>query len=573
MKNQLTKVPRNNCAHVRGDDDQPLSEQTVTEFFKRSVKRFASGEACVFVEDGIRLSYQQLDERVDRLAAGFLSIGLYKGDRIGIWAPNRVEWLISQLATARIGLILVNINPAYRTSELEYALNKVGARALITAQQFKSSDYIGMLRELMPELDSAKPGRLRAEKLPELRSIIHLSSATVAGAFSFDDVLSRAASGGLSRLDSISSSLDAHDIINIQFTSGTTGSPKGASLSHYNIINNAVFCAQAMAFGERDRLLIAVPLYHCFGMVLGNLACISTGATMVFATEGFDAGECLSAIEQEGCTAMHGVPTIFASLLDHAEFSSRRTRTLRTGIMAGAPCPRRLMQRVVDEMGATEVTIAYGMTETSPVSFQSDVDDDLDRRVSTVGRVHPHVEVKIVNDEGGTVAVDQTGQLLTRGYAVMKGYWADDDANAKAISADGWMRTGDLATIDAQGYCVIAGRLTDMVIRGGENIYPREVEEFLYTHSAIQSAHVFGIPDDQYGEQLCAWIVLHPGQSLDESALREFCKNKIAHYKIPVEIRFVDDFPVTVTGKPQKYRMREAMITSSASEVTPRDRV
>jgi len=563
MTEQLRKVPRDRLAHVSGDRDEPLATQTVSAFFKRTVDRYGSHEACVFSEQDIRLSYDELDCRVDQLAAGLLSIGLYKGDRIGIWAPNRVEWLLSQLATARIGLILVNINPAYRISELEYALNKVGAKALICARQFRKSDYIEMLRELAPELDVAKPGRLRSKKLPTLRSVIQLDPRPVKGMFSFDEVLARGGSAGLSRLDGISSSLNCHDVINIQFTSGTTGTPRGASLSHHNIINNAIFSAHSMSFDSRDRLLIAVPLYHCFGMVLGNLACIATGATMVFPGEGFDAELCVNTIERESCSAMHGVPTMFAALLDHADFSSRRTRSLRTGIMAGAPCPWLLMQRVVREMGAREITIAYGMTETSPVSFQSDVEDELARRVFTVGRVHPHVEVKIVDEEGQTRRINETGQLLTRGYGVMKGYWDDEEATAKAITTEGWMQTGDLATIDAEGYAQIVGRMTDMIIRGGENIYPREVEEFLYTHPAIQSAHVFGVPDDQYGEQVCAWVVLHPGHMLDESALRDFCDENIAHFKIPSRIRFVKDFPVTVTGKPQKYLMREAMIEHS----------
>lgn len=561
MPEASRRSPQDGLAHVVGSTNAPLSALTLSEFFKATVERFGNKDACVFCDRNIRLSYRELDIQVDRLAAGFLSIGLYKGDRVGIWAPNRIEWLISQLATARIGLILVNINPAYRSSELEFALNTTGVKALIAARQFKTSDYLGMIRELAPELDLAKAGRLRAQKLPTLRSVIQLGTSAVAGTFSFDEILSRGTRACQSRLEGISASLTCDDIINIQFTSGTTGSPKGASLSHRNIINNAIFCAEAMALDDSDRLLIAVPLYHCFGMVLGNLACIGTGATMVFAGEGFDAGKSLQAIEQESCSAVHGVPTMFAALLDHNEFSKKRTKTLRTGIMAGAPCPRALMQRVVDDMGASQITIAYGMTETSPVSFQSDVEDDIDRRVSTVGRVHPNVEVKIVDDQGHTVGISETGELLTRGYSVMKGYWNDSQTTAVAINEDGWMQTGDLATIDADGYCKIVGRLTDMVIRGGENIYPREVEEFLYTHPAIQSASVFGVPDEKYGEQLCAWIVLRDGRQLNDAMLREFCEGSIAHYKIPGTMRFVSELPMTVTGKPQKFLMREAMMT------------
>jgi fatty-acyl-CoA synthase len=553
-------APTDGLSHVVGPSDAPLLDVTVTGFFKHTLRQHAEREAAVFCDRDVRWTYDQLARRVDRFAAGLLAIGLYKGDRIGIWAPNRPEWLIAQLATARIGLILVNINPAYRRAELEYALNKVTAKALIVAPRFKSSDYLEMLGDLAPELDSASPGRLRAARLPHLRTVIQLGDEAVPGTYSFDDVMAKGGGGQRARLDAISAALSPDDPINIQFTSGTTGAPKGATLTHKNIVNNAFFCAQAMALRERDRLCIPVPLYHCFGMVLGNLACIAEGSTMVFPGEGFEPLETLKAVAGERCTALHGVPTMFIAMLDHPRFAEFDLGSLRTGIMAGAPCPIEVMKRVVAEMHMNEVTIAYGMTETSPVSFQSGTDDPLDRRVSTVGRIHPHVEVKIVDDEGRTVAVGATGELCTRGYSVMRGYWDDPERTAEAIDAEGWMHTGDLASLDAQGYCNIVGRVKDMLIRGGENIYPAEIEDYLYRHPKVQMVQVFGVPDPRLGEEVCAWIELKPGQSATEEEIREFCRGQIAHYKIPRYIRFVTEMPMTVTGKAQKFKMREAMM-------------
>jgi fatty-acyl-CoA synthase len=553
-------APGNGLSHVVGDDTPPLFDLTIPQFLAAAVARHGEREAAVFRAAGERWTYDQLRRRADRLAAGLLALGLYKGDRIGIWAPNRPEWLIAQFATARIGLILVNINPAYRRHELEYALNKVGARALITARQFKSSDYMAMLRDLAPELDTATPGRLRAKRLPELSTVIQLGDANVAGTFSFAEVMGKGGGANRARLDAISRSLRPDDAINVQFTSGTTGAPKGATLTHRNIVNNARFCAAAMDLGPDDRLAIPVPFYHCFGMVIGNLAAVAAGATMVFPGEAFDPLETLQALAGERCTAVHGVPTMFGAMLDHPRFAEFDLRALRTGIMAGAPCPIELMKRVVSGMHAREITIAYGMTETSPVSFQSDTHDSLERRVSTVGRIQPHVEVKIVDGDGRTVPVGETGELSTRGYSVMKGYWNDPERTAEAIDADGWMHTGDLATIDAQGYCNIVGRVKDMLIRGGENVYPREVEEFLFTHPKVQSVQVFGVPDAKYGEEICAWIVPRPGQQVSEEEIREFCRGEIAHYKIPRYVRVVADLPMTVTGKPQKFVMRERMI-------------
>lgn len=552
--------PDDGLSHVVGRSDTALSAMTISQLLARASQRFPDREAAVFCGPDVRWTYDQLRRRVDRFAAGLLSIGLYKGDRIGIWSPNRPEWLIAQFATARLGLVLVNINPAYRRSELEYALNKVEAKALITARQFKSSNYVEMLRDLAPEMETAEAGRLRSRRLPHLRTVIQLGSEPVPGAFRFSDVMARGKGGPRARLDSISQSLSARDPINIQFTSGTTGSPKGATLTHHNIINNAIFCARAMELSASDRLCIPVPLYHCFGMVLGNLSCVAEGATMVFPGEAFEPGETLQALDREACTGMHGVPTMFAAVLDHRQFDRYNLKPLRTGIMAGSPCPIALMKRVVKQMNAGEITIAYGMTETSPISFQSDTRDTLERRVTTVGRIHPHVEVKIVDEQNRTVPVGATGELLTRGYSVMSGYWNDRDRTAEAIDADRWMHTGDLATLDAQGYCNIVGRLKDMLIRGGENVYPREIEEFLNGLPGVQTAQVFGIPDEKYGEEICAWIIPAPGVTLDADTIRARCAGEIAHFKVPKHIRTVDEMPMTVTGKPQKFLMRKAMM-------------
>ncbi len=552
--------PSNGLSYVAGPTVPPLRDLTIPAFLARTVGHLAEREAAIFCGPGKRWTWEGLAQRVDRLAAGLLSLGLYNGDRIGIWAPNRPEWLLAQFATARIGLILVNINPAYRRYELEYALNKVGAKALITARQFKSSDYIAMLNDLAPELAQAIPGRLRSARLPELTTVIQLGDEPVPGMFRISEVMDMGKGGNSARLDAITAGLGPNDAINIQFTSGTTGAPKGATLTHRNIVNNARFCAKAMELTPQDRLAIPVPFYHCFGMVLGNLACVAAGATMVFPGEAFDALDTLKALSRENCTAVHGVPTMFAAMLDHPRFEEFDLRSLRTGIMAGSPCPISLMKKVVSQMHAREITIAYGMTETSPVSFQSDTRDSLERRVSTVGRIHPHVEVKIIDDAGRTVPVGEKGELLTRGYCVMKGYWEDPARTTEAIDTDGWMHTGDLATIDAEGYCNIVGRVKDMLIRGGENVYPREIEEFLLTNPAIQQAQVFGVPDERYGEEVCAWLVMAPGESMDEDAVRAFCKGQIAHYKIPRYVRFVSEFPMTITGKPQKFLMRDKMI-------------
>lgn len=553
-------APLDGRAHVSGDRSVPLLDKTIPQLFSGTVSKYATQDAAVFVGQDKRFTWSELSDTVDTLAAGFLALGLEKGDRVGIWSPNRWEWLVTQFATARIGLILVNINPAYRLTELEYALNKVGCKALVTAASFKTSDYLGMIETLAPELAKATPGKLKAQKLPALKIVIRMGDDNSPGMFNFADVLSMAGRDEHDSLDRISEGLKPGEAINIQFTSGTTGAPKGATLTHTNIVNNGNFVTAAIRLTVDDRLCIPVPLYHCFGMSMGTMGCVTKGATMVFPGEGFDAGATLKAVAQERCTGLYGVPTMFVAMLDHADFASFDLSSLRTGIMAGSPCPIEVMKKVVTLMHMEEVTIAYGMTETSPVSFQSSVDDPLEKRVSTVGRIHPHVEVKAIDADGATVAVGAPGELCTRGYSVMKGYWDDAEKTREAIDSDGWMHTGDLATIDSQGYCNIVGRVKDMVIRGGENVYPREVEEFLYRHPKVKEVQVFGIPDAKYGEELCAWIVLKPNQIATEQEIKNFCAGQIAHYKIPRYIRFRTELPMTVTGKPQKFLMREAMV-------------
>ncbi|SAK50828.1 AMP-binding domain-containing protein [Caballeronia pedi] len=552
--------PRDGISHVRGAADIPLTNATVSRFLLETVGRFPDRPAVVFREQNIRWTWREFANEVDVLASGLLALGIRAGDRVGIWSPNRAEWLLTQFATARMGAVLVNINPAYRLSELEYALNKVGCKAIIAAEHFKSSKYLEMLQALAPELAGAAPNALNAAKLPELRAVIRMGEGKTPGMLNFDDVMRTGREqAGAAKLDALEAQLGPDDAINIQFTSGTTGNPKGATLTHRNIVNNARYIAMAMRLTEQDSLCIPVPLYHCFGMVLAVLACVSTGCAMVFPGEAFDPGATLAAVHEEKCTALHGVPTMFIAELDHPDFSKYDLSRLRTGIMAGSPCPIETMKRVVSTMHLSEITIAYGMTETSPVSFQSSTTDPLDKRTTTVGRIQPHLEVKIVDPLGNIVPVGETGELCTRGYSVMKGYWNDDAKTREAI-VDGWMHTGDLATLDAEGYCNIVGRLKDMLIRGGENIYPREIEEFLFRHPKVQSVQVFGVPDQKYGEEVCAWIVVRPGEQASEEEIREFCHGQIAHYKIPRYIRFVDELPMTVTGKAQKFVMRARMI-------------
>ena len=552
-----SRGPLGNLSLVRGLTDPPLSEETVDDLLRRAADHWPDRDAAVFVQQGVRWTGTQLHRQVEWAAAGLQRLGVCKGDRVGIWAPNRPEWVVTQFATARIGALLVNINPAYRVVELEYALNKAGVSVLVSAASFKTSDYLAMLCSLGVDATG------RSARLPYLKTVVLLGDEAARGMVGWQALLD----SGRSHIAELASpdAMHCREPINIQFTSGTTGSPKGATLTHHNIVNNARAVAQCMRLGEHDSLCIPVPLYHCFGMVMSVLACTATGAKMVFPSEGFDAGAVLAAVEAERCTALHGVPTMFIAELDHPDFARFDLASLRTGIMAGAPCPIEVMRRVQSDMHMHEVTIAYGMTETSPVSFQSATDDPIEKRVTTVGRILPHLEVKIVDAGGRIVSVGEKGELCTRGYSVMAGYWDDDERTAEVLR-DGWMHTGDLATIDAEGYCNIVGRVKDMVIRGGENVYPREVEEFLFRHPKVAAVQVFGVPDARYGEELCAWIVLRPGSSCSEEEIRTFCRDQIAHYKVPRHIRFVEELPVTVTGKPQKFVMREAMIAELGLE-------
>lgn len=546
-------------SYVQGVSRQSLLGDTVGSLLDRIAATHPDRPALVVRSQQVRLSYRQFHAEVERVAAGLLALGLQRGDRIGIWAPNRAEWVILQFAAPKAGLILVNINPAYRVHELEFALNKVSCKALVLPRRFKSSHYLDMLNDLAPELADSRPGRLASSRLPGLRDVILLDETSAPGTHAWHELAARGDAQAIEHLRRIERELSFDDPVNIQFTSGTTGSPKGATLTHHNIINNGYFIGEAMRLTEQDRLCIPVPFYHCFGMVLGNLACVTHGACMVIPGEGFDVLATLEAVQEERCTGLHGVPTMFIAELEHPEFRRFDLSSLRTGIMAGSPCPIEVMRRVVGEMHMSEVTIAYGMTETSPVSFQTTLDDPLERRVDSVGRIHPHLEVKLVDEQGRIVPRGTTGELCTRGYSVMLGYWDDDARTREAIDEARWMHTGDLAVIDDDGYCTIVGRLKDMIIRGGENVYPREIEEFLYTHPKVQDVQVFGVPDAKFGEQVCAWIRLREGCDSSEAEIQSYCRHHLAYFKVPHYVRFVDAFPMTVTGKVQKYLMREAM--------------
>lgn len=543
-------------SHVKGASSPPLLTKCIGEPLREAAERWPNSDALVCIEQRVRWSYAELDRRVDIVAAGLLALGLQPGDRVGIWAPNCVEWTLTQFATARAGLIQVNINPAYRVGELEYCLTKVGVKALIAAHAFKSSDYLRMVEQLAPEIADSQPGQLQAKRLPELRVVAKIGGAPRRGWLEFDSIVSN----DHARLLAVEPTLRSGDAINIQFTSGTTGSPKGATLSHENILNNAFFIGVAMGLRAGDRVCIPVPLYHCFGMVAGNLACIVHGATMVYPSAGFDPLATLRAVESERCTVLYGVPTMFIAQLDHPQFDEFDLRSLRTGIMAGSPCPIEVMRRVVDRMHARDMTIAYGMTETSPVSFHTAASDPVERRVSSVGRIQPHIEAKLIDADGNVVARGQPGELCVRGYSVMLGYWNDTGKTAEAIDREGWMRTGDLAVLDDDGYCSIVGRLKDMIIRGGENVYPREIEELLFQHPAVADVAVVGVPHDRYGEEVCAWIKLSEGRSVTAEDVRTFCREQLAHYKVPTHVEFVDALPLTVTGKVQKFAIREQMM-------------
>ena len=547
-------------SHVRGADAPALLRLTIGQALDAAARRWGAREALVSVHQGVRWTFADLQAHAEAFAAGLLALGLEPGDRIGIWSPNKAEWALTQFAAAKAGLILVTINPAYRLSEVEYTLNKVGMKALVAAESFKTSEYAKMVETLAPEIARSAPGRLTAARLPHLKVVIKIGGDARPGWFDVADIAPLGRPEHVQALAEIGARIDPGEATNIQFTSGTTGLPKGATLSHANILNNGYFVGRAVGLVEGDRLCIPVPLYHCFGMVMGNLACLTHGAAMIYPADAFDALAVLRTVQSERCTALYGVPTMFIAELGHPDFSRFDLSLLRTGCMAGSPCPVEVMTQVIGRMNMGGVTIAYGMTETSPVSFQSAQDDPFERRISTVGRVQPHLECKIVDAFGETLPIGEPGELCTRGYSVMLGYWDEPEKTAEVLDAEGWMHTGDVATIDADGYGNIVGRIKDMVIRGGENISPREVEEYLYRHPKIEDVTVVGVPDEKFGEELCAWIRLKPGEAASSEEVTAFCRGQIAHYKIPRYIRFVDEFPMTVSGKVRKFVIRDRMI-------------
>ena len=554
-------------SYTSGTSDAPLLGLTIGDMFDRTATRYADNEALVSRHQNLRYTYRQLQREVDRAARALIALGVEKGQRVGIWAPNCAEWTITQFATSKLGAILVNINPSYRLNEVQYALRQSGCTWLVTAPGFKTSDYTGMIHELTPELAGSQPGALTSATFPNLRGVVRLGEEPSPGMLGWSALLALAERVGADELARRQRQQEFDDPINIQFTSGTTGYPKGATLSHHNILNNGHFTTELLRFTDRDRLLIPVPLYHCFGMVMGNLGCVTHGATMIYPSDGFDATAVLEAAQAERATALYGVPTMFIAELNHPDFARYDLSTLRTGIMAGSPCPVEVMKQVTSLMNMRDVAIAYGMTETSPVSTQTRIGAPLAKQVGTVGQVHPHVQIKIVDPQTGQVVpVGERGELCTRGYSVMLGYWDNDEATRVAIDPARWMHTGDLATMDDEGYLNIVGRIKDMIIRGGENVYPREIEEFLYSHPAVQDVQVIGVPDEKYGEEIMAWVKLREGQAATPEEIRDYCRGKIAHYKIPRHVRFVDAFPMTVTGKVQKFLMREESVKALGLE-------
>ena len=548
-------------SYASGPSDKPLLGSTIGKFFDYAAGRYAEREAVVSIHQQVRFTYSELAERVNKLAKAFIGAGFQKGDRIGIWSPNNVQWLITQYATAKAGLILVTINPAYRSHELAYVLRQSGCKGLILQNNLRSSNYEQMLCELCPELPNVSTGKLVSIEYEHLTTIISTTESSVSGIYNWADFNDLSNDSSDQDLDARLNSQDMDDPINIQYTSGTTGFPKGATLSHHNILNNGYFVAETMNFDESDRLVVPVPLYHCFGMVMANLGCLTHGACVVYPSEAFEPEAVLHAVQSERATALYGVPTMFIAELALPNFSEYDLKTLRTGIMAGAPCPVDTMTQVNERMNMTEVEIAYGMTETSPVSFQTRVDSPVEKRVSTVGKVHPHVEVKIIDPNTNKLCgVGEMGELCTRGYSVMLGYWENPEATSLAIDGHGWMHTGDTAVMDLDGYVNIVGRIKDMIVRGGENIYPREIEEYLIAHKDIEDVQVTGVPDEKFGEEIIAWVKLNGDSDLSEDDVKGFCKGRIAHYKVPRYIRFCEEFPMTVTGKVQKYKMREISI-------------
>ena len=546
-------------SYTSGTSSRPLLGMTIGDCFEEIAARFPDRDAVISRHQNTRLSYGELRRLARQCARGLIALGFRKGDRLGIWSPNCAEWTVTQLATAYAGIVLVNINPNYRVHELEYVLRQSGCSGLLVSEVFRSSDYPGMVAQLIPELELGSD--FSSARLASIKAVVSLGASTRPGIKAWGDLLARGDEISEETLDAMLAETQFDDPINIQYTSGTTGFPKGATLSHHNILNNGYFVAELMNFTEQDRLVIPVPLYHCFGMVMANLGCITHGAAMIYPSPIFDPAAVLQAVQEEKATALYGVPTMFIAELEHPDFGKYDLTSLRTGIMAGAPCPVEVMKKVNTLMHMSEVEIAYGMTETSPVSFQTRADAPLDKRVSTVGQVHPHVEVKIVDPVTGKILkTGENGELCTRGYSVMLGYWENPEATAKSIDEAGWMHTGDLAVMDSEGYVNIVGRIKDMIIRGGENIYPREVEEYLYTNGKVADVQVIGVPDRKYGEEVMAWIKLRPGVEMSEEEVKEFCRGRIAHYKVPRYVKFVDGFPMTVTGKIQKFVMREESV-------------
>ncbi|WOH38517.1 AMP-binding protein [Thalassotalea fonticola] len=545
-------------SYMTGEGSGQLLYETIGNCFDRIAKQYPDNEALVVRYQNIRWTYADLHKEVNKLATGLIALGIEPGDRVGIWGPNSYEWVLTQLATAKIGALMVCLNPAYRLYELEYALNKVECKAIISAEQFKTSEYLNMLTTLAPELKTCQPGKLKSEKLPHLTTVIRMGVEQTPGMYNFGNVCGMGSEQGKLKLAELAVELQPDDAINIQFTSGTTGNPKGATLSHNNILNNGNNTANGMQFTDKDRLCIPVPLYHCFGMVLGVLCCVTTGATMVFPAQAFDSRSTLEAVHKERCTALHGVPTMFVMELEHPDFSDYDVSSLRTGVIAGAPCPEELMNNIINKLHMESVVIGYGQTEVSPINHMTLPNDTLENRTQTVGRAIPYVEIKIVDESGRVVAIGEQGEICTRGYSVMSHYWNDKEKTADTIK-NGWLYSGDLGTMDEHGYVRITGRIKDMVIRGGENIYPREIEEFLYTHPQISEVQVFGVVDEKMGEEVCAWIQLKEGETATEDDIKAFCKGQITHFKIPRYIRFVDEYPMTVTGKIRKIDMREQM--------------
>ncbi|MCZ6501463.1 MAG: AMP-binding protein [Gammaproteobacteria bacterium] len=538
----------------------PLLNATIGQHLDEVAARDPDHMALVMPHQDIRWTYFEFVNHVNRLATGLLRLGIEPGDRVGIWSPNRYEWVLTQFATAKIGAIMVCVNPAYRLYELEYALNKVECKAIISAPSFKTSMYLDMLVELAPELKTSEPGDLVSAKFPHLKIVIRMEDETSPGMFNFGGVCDLGTQAETDRLKELHSSLSASDPINIQFTSGTTGTPKGATLTHTNILNNAFYGGQSMHLSADDRLCIPVPMYHCFGMVLGTLVCVAHGATMVFPGEVFEPEQTLRVAAMEKCTALHGVPTMFIAELDLPTFADYDLSALRTGIIAGSTCPIELMRRLIDDMELTEIVIGYGQTECSPINTMTAIEDSLEARVTTVGVAHTNWEQKIIRKDGSTAAVGETGEVCSRGYGVMQGYWGDPERTAETIDLDGWLHSGDLGEMDGNGYVKITGRIKDMIIRGGENIYPREIEEYLYSHPHIQEVQVFGVPDDKYGEQVCAWIQVKEGHELTPEEIKEYCHGQITHFKVPYHIKMVDEFPMTITGKMQKFVMRDETV-------------